>query len=92
MGSLLLLRATATDFASMYTWMFLFGAVQSLTFPNIPKALGMWFPPQEFGLANGITLAGYGAGAALVGGAIHVMLSDDFMLLLARSRDQSKGD
>ncbi len=74
MGSLLLLRATATDFASMYTWMFLFGTVQSLTFPNIPKALGMWFPPQEFGLANGITLAGYGAGAALVSWLSPVLL------------------
>jgi len=45
--------------------MFLFGVAMALAFPNAPKALGMWFPPQEFGLANGITLAGYGAGAAL---------------------------
>ena len=67
MGTLLLLRATATGFATMYVWMFLFGAVLSLTFPNVPKALGMWFPPEEFGLANGITLAGYGSGAALAG-------------------------
>lgn len=74
MGSLLILRATATDFATMYTWMFLFGAVLSLTFPNVPKALGMWFPPQEFGLANGVTLAGYGAGAALAGGLSPVLL------------------
>lgn len=67
MGILLILRATATGFATMYTWMFLFGMVLSLTFPNVPKALGMWFPPQEFGLANGIALAGYGSGAALTG-------------------------
>lgn len=74
MGSFLLLRATATDFASMYTWLFLFGAVQSLAFPNVPKALGMWFPSREFGLANGITLAGYGAGAALAGWLSPVLL------------------
>jgi len=54
--------------------MFLFGVVLSLTFPNVPKALGMWFPPQEFGLANGITLAGYGAGAALAGLLAPVLL------------------
>ena len=74
MGGFLLLRATAADFATLYTWMFLFGAVQSLVFPNIPKALGMWFPPQEFGLANGITLAGYGAGAALAGWLSPILL------------------
>lgn len=65
MGTTLVLRATASDFGSMYAWMFLFGIALALTFPNVPKALGMWFPPQEFGLANGVTQAGYGMGAAL---------------------------
>ena len=65
MGVTLLMRATATDFSSMYTWMFLFGIALALTFPNVPKALGMWFAPEEFGLANGATQAGYGVGAAL---------------------------
>ena len=65
MGTALVLRATATGFLSMYVWMFLFGIALALTFPNVPKALGMWFPPQEFGLANGVSQAGYGMGGAL---------------------------
>ncbi len=65
MGTTLLLRATASGFPSMYVWMFLFGVALALTFPNVPKALGMWFPPQELGLANGVTQAGYGMGGAL---------------------------
>lgn len=65
MGTTLVFRATASGFTSMYTWMFLFGVALALTFPNVPKALGMWFPPEEFGLANGVTQAGYGLGAAL---------------------------
>ncbi len=64
-GAFLILRGTASGFATMYTWMFLFGAGAALAVPNVPKALGMWFPPQEFGLANGITLAGNGVGAGL---------------------------
>ena len=65
MGTALVLRATASGFLSMYAWMFLFGIALALTFPNVPKALGMWFPPQEFGLANGVSQAGYGMGGAL---------------------------
>lgn len=65
MGVTLLGRATATSFGAFYVWMFLFGVALALTFPNVPKALGMWFSRQEFGMANGATQAGYGAGAAL---------------------------
>lgn len=65
MGAALVLRATASGFLSMYAWMLLFGIALALTFPNVPKALGMWFPPREFGLANGVSQAGYGMGSAL---------------------------
>ncbi|MGE0821441.1 MAG: nitrate/nitrite transporter [Candidatus Binatia bacterium] len=65
MGSFLLFRATATSFGSLYLWMFLFGIALAVTFSNVPKALGMWFPAEEFGLANGVTQAGYGVGAGL---------------------------
>ena len=65
MGVTLVMRATASGFGSMYVWMFLFGVALALTFPNVPKALGMWFAPEQFGMANGVTQAGYGAGAAL---------------------------
>jgi len=65
MGLFLLLRGTATSFGSLYLWMLLFGLALAVTFSNVPKALGMWFPPGEFGLANGVTQAGYGVGAGL---------------------------
>ena len=65
MGGFLTLRGTASSFATLYAWMFLFGIALAVTFTNVPKALGMWFPPEEFGLANGVTQAGYGAGAGL---------------------------
>jgi nitrate/nitrite transporter NarK len=65
MGFFLLLRGTASSFVTLYAWMFLFGVALAVTFSNVPKALGMWFPPEEFGLANGVTQAGYGAGAGL---------------------------
>jgi nitrate/nitrite transporter NarK len=65
MGVFLFLRGTASSFVTLYTWMFLFGVALAVTFSNVPKALGMWFPPQEFGLANGVTQGGYGAGAGL---------------------------
>lgn len=65
MGAFLALRGTASSFATLYASMFLFGIALALTFSNVPKALGMWFPPDEFGLANGVTQAGYGAGAGL---------------------------
>jgi nitrate/nitrite transporter NarK len=65
MGGFLAVRGTASSFATLYVWMFLFGIALAVTFTNVPKALGMWFPPEEFGLANGVTQAGYGAGAGL---------------------------
>ena len=65
MGFFLTLRGTASSFITLYAWMFLFGVALAVTFSNVPKALGMWFPPKEFGLANGVTQAGYGAGAGL---------------------------
>ncbi len=65
MGLFLTLRASATSFSTFYTWMFLFGVALAVTFSNVPKALGMWFPPEEFGFANGATQGGYGAGAGL---------------------------
>jgi nitrate/nitrite transporter NarK len=65
MGLFLTLRATASSFVTLYAWMFLFGIALAVTFSNVPKALGMWFPQEEFGLANGVTQAGYGAGAGL---------------------------
>jgi len=65
MGVALLWRAQASTFASMFGAMVLFGACIALVAPNLPKALGQWFSPQEFGFANGAALSGNGAGQAL---------------------------
>ncbi len=45
--------------------MFLYGASFPFAFILMPKALGMYFPLQELGKANGIAQGAYGAGAAL---------------------------
>ena len=65
MGGTLVLRGTAMDFAQLYLWMFLFGVALALPFTNVPKALGLWFPQKELGLANGVVQAGYGLGGGL---------------------------
>ena len=65
MGGTLILRGTATDFPQLYLWMFLFGVAMALPFTNVPKALGLWFPQRELGLANGVVQAGYGLGGGL---------------------------
>jgi nitrate/nitrite transporter NarK len=65
MGAALLWRAQASTFAAMFGAMVLFGACIALVAPNLPKALGQWFAPHEFGFANGAALAGNGAGQAL---------------------------
>jgi nitrate/nitrite transporter NarK len=65
MGTALLWRAQAPTFGSMFASMVLFGGCIALVAPNLPKALGQWFPQREFGFANGVGLAGNGAGQAL---------------------------
>jgi predicted MFS family arabinose efflux permease len=65
MGAALLWRAQASTFNVMFASMIVFGVSIALVAPNLPKALGQWFPQSEFGFANGAGLAGNGAGQAL---------------------------
>ncbi len=65
MGAALLWRAQASTFGVMFASMIVFGVSIALVAPNLPKALGQWFPQSEFGFANGAGLAGNGAGQAL---------------------------
>jgi nitrate/nitrite transporter NarK len=65
MAAALLWRAQASTFGAMLASMVVFGASIALVAPNLPKALGQWFPQREFGFANGAGLAGNGAGQAL---------------------------
>ncbi len=60
-----MLRATAGSAPSLMAHMFLIGAGLAIFGPNMPKALGMWFPKKELGLANGLCFAGMGIGSAI---------------------------
>jgi ACS family D-galactonate transporter-like MFS transporter len=58
-------RALSSNFPTFMIVMFLFGCSIPLITANVPKILGMWFPPQQLGLANGISVASAGSGSAL---------------------------
>src|SRR5262245_3458953 len=62
LGLALLLRATATGFLTMLFTMVLFGLALGLVFANLTKAIAVWFPPDELGIASGIGQAGIGLG------------------------------
>ena len=42
--------------------MVLFGLASGLVFANLTKAIALWFPPDELGMANGVSQAGIGLG------------------------------
>jgi len=58
-------RGMADSVTMFQVTMFLYGASFPFAFILMPKALGMYFPLQELGKANGIAQGAYGAGAAL---------------------------
>jgi nitrate/nitrite transporter NarK len=64
-GGSLLLRAAAGRFSTMLLAMVLYGVGLGIVSANVPKALGSCFPSRRLGLANGVALAGVGAGQAL---------------------------
>jgi MFS family permease len=59
------LRGVAATYGEFLAAMFVFGGALGLTGPNFPRALSQWFPPERLGMVNGITMTGYGLGAAL---------------------------
>lgn len=61
-AAVLWLRSVATDWTSLYLALVGFGAALSVVLANFPKAIGVWFPPSELGLANGLAQAGVGVG------------------------------
>ena len=65
MAATLALRASGAGFASVLAAMVLYGVTLSIVSANLPKALGMWFPAERLGLANGIALCGNGGGQGL---------------------------
>jgi cyanate permease len=59
------LRANVGSANGLITFMFLLGAGMAVMGPNMPKALGMWFPPKELAFANGLCISGMGLGGAI---------------------------
>ena len=49
-------RAFVNDPYGLTACMFIMGTGLAVTGPNLPKALGMWFPPKEYAMANGICM------------------------------------
>src|SRR4029453_17338750 len=61
-GLSLLLRATATGFVTVLFAMVLFGLALGLVIANLAKAIAVWFPPDQLGMAYGGNQAGIGLG------------------------------
>lgn len=64
-GVLGLARAFTPSFGGMLTIMILYGITFGFVIPNLPKLVGIWFPPKQMGLASGIYMSGLGIGIAL---------------------------
>jgi len=60
-----LLRVTSTNFMTLLAFTCLYGVGLGLVYPNLPKLVGTWFPPERIGLATGIYVTGMIAGSAL---------------------------
>jgi cyanate permease len=69
------LRASAGSVTAIVACMFIMGAGIAVVGPNMPKALGMWFPKNELAMANGIAMASMGIGGALAMGISATVLS-----------------
>lgn len=59
------LRGTSGDPVTLIIFMFLCGAALSIVIPNLPKIVGLFFPPRQRGLAFGIVNSGFNIGAIL---------------------------
>jgi len=53
-GAAGLTRAFTPSFEGMFLLTCLMGVAVSFTMPNLPKLVGIWFPPRQIGLATGI--------------------------------------
>jgi cyanate permease len=69
------LRAAAGSVTGLVCFMFIIGAGIAVVGPNMPKALGMWFPKNELAMANGIAMAAMGIGGAIAMGISATVLS-----------------
>lgn len=60
-----LARVGSSSYETMFVLMCLFGIAYGIVMPNLPKLVGIWFPPQQIGLATGIYMTGLNIGAAI---------------------------
>lgn len=64
-GVIGLARVFTPSFGGMFALMCLFGIPYGMALSNLPKLVGVWFPPREAGLASGIYSSALGIGASL---------------------------
>jgi len=60
-----LARVLCSSFEPMLAIMLTYGICFGFVIPNLPKLVGIWFPPHQIGLASGIYMTGLGLGTAL---------------------------
>lgn len=60
-----LLRAFTPNFTGLFTLMLGWGIAWGMVVPNLPKLVGVWFPPERSGIASGIYMGSMGLGGAL---------------------------
>jgi len=63
----LLMRLEVSGLASFFVSMLLFGVALGTLITVLPKAIGVWFPPDQFGMANGVAQSAFGVGFTIMG-------------------------
>jgi len=97
-------RVFTPNFEGLFILMCVFGISLGVVLSNLPKLVGIWFPPSEAGLASGIFSSGLNIGVALglltgplFGGWKQAFSSVGILLLIAAvlwtllARDAPKG-
>jgi cyanate permease len=71
-------RGYASSVSGLTICMFFIGAGMAVIGPNMPKAIGMWFPRHEVARTTGICLSAMGIGGAVAMGTASSYLSPAF--------------
>ena len=71
-------RYVAGSVNDLIVCMFLIGVGMAMYAPNLPKALGNWFPKKDLAMANGISISGMGIGGAIAMVTAKSVLSPSF--------------
>lgn len=69
-----MLTGAATGFWSLLTLRFLFGAGEAGAFPNISRAVSIWFPLREQGRAMSVSFLGLATGSAITSPIVFTLL------------------